>query len=76
LSTDFIKLVLVAIFIAIPVAWFVVDSWIQDFAYRIDLDWWVFGLAGMVALIIALATVSSQAFKAAMMNPVDSLKSE
>jgi putative ABC transport system permease protein len=67
---------LVAIFIAIPVAWFVVDSWIQDFAYRIDLDWWVFGLAGMVALIIALATVSSQAFKAAMMNPVDSLKSE
>jgi putative ABC transport system permease protein len=76
LSKDFIKLVLVAILIAIPISWYVVDNWIQDFAYRIAIEWWVFLLAGMIAVVIALATVSSHAFKAAMMNPVDSLKSE
>jgi putative ABC transport system permease protein len=76
LSKDFMKLILAAILIAIPISWYVVDSWIQDFAYRIAIEWWVFLLAGMIAIVIALATVSSHAFKAAMMNPVDSLKSE
>lgn len=76
LSKDFIKLVLVAIVIAVPVSWYVVNQWIQDFAYRIDIEWWVFAVSGLVAILIALATVSSQAFKAALMNPVKSLKSE
>lgn len=76
LSKDFMKLILVAILIAIPISWYVVDSWIQGFAYRIAIEWWVFLLAGMIAIVIALATVSSHAFKAAMMNPVDSLRSE
>lgn len=76
LSKDFIKLVLIALLIAIPISWYVVDQWIQDFAYRIAIDWWVFGVAGLLAILIALATVSSQAFKAALMNPVKSLKSE
>jgi predicted permease len=76
LSTEFVKLVVFAFIIGSPVAFWLLNQWLSDFAYRMDLEWWVFGLAGMVALIIALATVSSQAFKAAMMNPVDSLKSE
>ncbi|PZX51329.1 ABC transporter permease [Algoriphagus chordae] len=76
LSKDFIKLVLIAILIAIPISWYVVDRWIQDFAYRIDIEWWVFAISGLVAILIALATVSSQAFRAALMNPVKSLKSE
>ncbi|MDR7132460.1 putative ABC transport system permease protein [Algoriphagus sp. 4150] len=76
LSKDFIKLVLIAIVIAVPVSWYVVDRWIEDFAYRIAIEWWVFAVSGLVAILIALATVSSQAFKAALMNPVDSLKSE
>lgn len=76
LSRDFVKLVVIAILIAIPVSWFVVDRWIQDFAYRIDIDWWVFVLSGLIAILIALLTVSSQAVRAALMNPVDSLKSE
>lgn len=76
LSKDFIKLVLVSIVIAIPISWYVVDIWIKDFAYRISIEWWVFALAGIVAILIALATVSSQAIKAALMNPVKSLKSE
>lgn len=76
LSKDFIKLVLVSIVIAVPVSWYVVNQWIQDFAYRIDIEWWVFAVSGLVAILIALATVSSQAFKAALMNPVKSLKSE
>lgn len=76
LSKDFIKLVLVAIVIAVPVSWYVVNQWIQDFAYRIAIEWWVFAVSGLVAILIALATVSSQAFKAALRNPVKSLKSE
>jgi len=76
LSKDFIKLVFIAIVIAVPVSWYVVNQWIQDFAYRIAIDWWVFAVSGVVAILIALATVSSQAFKAALMNPVKSLKSE
>ncbi len=76
LSRDFVKLVLVAIVIAIPVSWYVVDRWIEDFAYRIEIDWWVFALSGLIAILIALLTVSLQAVKAALMNPVKSLKSE
>lgn len=76
LSTDYIKLVLIAIVITSPVAWWAMNKWLQDFAYRIDMEWWMFALAGMLAVSIALITVSFQAIKAAMANPVDSLRDE
>ncbi len=76
LSTDFIKLVLVAILVATPLAWWAVHEWLEDFAYRITIQWWLFGLAGLIAVVIALLTVSFQAIKAAVANPVDSLRDE
>ncbi|WP_405207312.1 ABC transporter permease [Aquimarina sp. LLG6339-5] len=76
LSKDFLKLVLIALVIAIPIAWYAMRNWLQGFAYRIEIDWWVFALAGIAAIIIALVTVSFQAIKAAIANPVNSLKTE
>jgi putative ABC transport system permease protein len=76
LSVDFIKLVLVALVIAFPVAWWAMSKWLQSFAYRIDISWWVFALAAILAVLIAFVTVSSQAIKAALANPVKSLRSE
>ena len=76
LSKDFIKLVVIAIAFAIPVAHYILHNWLQDFAYRINISWWIFGLAGMVAIAVALATISFQAVKAAGANPVKSLRSE
>ncbi|GAB2518332.1 ABC transporter permease [Spirosoma aerophilum] len=76
LSKDFLKLVLIAIVIATPIAWYVMDRWLQDFAYRIDIEWWVFVVAGLLAVGIALLTVSFQSVRAALMNPVRSLRSE
>ncbi len=73
---EFVLLVIVANLVAWPAAWFVMNKWLQNFAYRIDLEWWAFGLAGGLALIIALATISAQAFRAASSNPVDALKYE
>lgn len=76
LSKDFLNLVLVAVAIAIPVAWYFTDKWLQQFAYHIRLEWWIFVLASVMALIIAVMTVSVQAIKAALQNPVNSLRSE
>jgi putative ABC transport system permease protein len=76
LSKDFVKLVLVANVIAWPVAWYAMSKWLQDFAYRIEIGWWVFALAGGLALVIALVTVSVQAVKAALTNPVEALHYE
>ncbi|WP_221406191.1 ABC transporter permease [Daejeonella lutea] len=76
LSRDFIKLVLIAIVIASPVAWYLTSMWLEDFAYRIEVSWWMFAAAGVVSIMIAIVTVSFQAIKAAMMNPVKSLRSE
>lgn len=76
LSKDFLKLVLIAIVIASPIAWYGMSQWLQDFAYHINIEWWVFALAGLLAVGIALLTVSFQAIKAALMNPVKSLKTE
>ncbi len=76
LSKDFLKLVLIAIVIASPIAWYAMTWWLQDFAYKIDIEWWVFALAGLLAVGIALLTVSFQSVKAALMNPVKSLRSE
>ena len=76
LSTDFLKLVIWSILIATPVIWMIMYYWLQSFAYRIDINWWIFPLAGVIALVIALVTVSYQAIKAALANPVQSLRSE
>jgi putative ABC transport system permease protein len=76
LSNDFIKLVIVGFVLAIPLAYYVMHSWLQDFAYRIDLEWWVFAVAGLLAFTIAIATISYQAIKAAVANPVKSLRTE
>ncbi|HYE54506.1 MAG TPA: ABC transporter permease [Chitinophagaceae bacterium] len=76
LSKDFLKLVLIAFVVACPVAWFVMNMWLQDFAYRVDIAWWVFALAGLLAMFIAMLTVSFQAVKSAMANPIQSLRTE
>ncbi len=76
LSKDFLKLVLVATIIAFPVAWYAMYNWLQDFAYRINIQWWVFVFAGVAAAVIALVTISFQAIKAALANPAKSLRSE
>jgi putative ABC transport system permease protein len=75
-SKEFIRLVLIAIIIACPLAWYAGSVWLQNFAYRISIGWWVFALAGLLAVFIALATVGYHALKAAMSNPVKSLRTE
>jgi putative ABC transport system permease protein len=76
LSKDFIKLVIIAFVIASPLAWWIMHNWLQDFAYRINISWWIFLGAGLLAIVIALATISFQAVKAAIANPVKSLRTE
>jgi putative ABC transport system permease protein len=76
LSKDFIKLVIIAFVIASPVAWYIMHNWLQDFAYRINISWWIFLTAGLLAVIIALGTISFQAIKAAIASPVKSLRTE
>lgn len=76
LSKDFLKPVVIAIVIASPVAWYGMKNWLQDFAYHTEIQWWVFPLAGVLAITIALCTVSFQSIRAALMNPVSSLRSE
>lgn len=76
LSKDFLKLIGIAFVIAIPVTWLIMHRWLQDFAYRINISWWIFLLAGTVATVIALGTISFQVIKAAMTRPVKSLKTE
>jgi putative ABC transport system permease protein len=76
LSVDFLKLVLLAILIGSPIAWWAMNKWLQNFAYRINIQWWMFASAGLLAIIIALVTISYHALKAAVANPVNSLRSE
>ncbi|TAE36470.1 MAG: ABC transporter permease [Runella slithyformis] len=76
LSKDFLKLVIVGIVIASPLAYFAMKNWLQDFAFRIEIEWWIFVVTGVMAIFIALLTVGYQAIKAALMNPVESLKTE
>jgi putative ABC transport system permease protein len=76
LSMDFLKLVLFSFFIAFPTAWYFMEKWLQGFAYRVPLHWWVFALAGLLAIVIAFITISFQSVQAALANPVKALKSE
>jgi putative ABC transport system permease protein len=76
LSKEFLVLVIIAALIAFPLGWWAMNKWLEDFAYRIHIEWWVFPVAGIAALVIALLTVSFQAIKAALANPVKSLRTE
>lgn len=76
LSKEFVKLVLIAVLVASPIAWWAMNTWLDDFAYRVEIQWWMFALAGLAAVAIALLTVSWQAIRAAVANPVDSLRDE
>lgn len=76
LSREFIVLVMVSIVIAIPITWYLMEQWLQNFAYRVEIQWWIFVLAGMGAILIAFLTVSTQSIRAASVNPVESLKDE
>src|SRR5690606_20503196 len=76
LSVDFLKLVGISILIALPLGWFAMDRWLQDFSYRIDIPWWVFALWARMALGVALLTVSYQSIKAAVLSPVKSLRTD
>jgi len=76
LNYDFIKWVAIAFVLAVPIAWYILDRWLQNFAYKIEMSWWVFAFAGFIAFLIALVTVSWQTFVAARRNPVDALKHE
>ena len=75
-SKEFLSLVFFAFVIAIPLTWWGMHGWLQNFAYRIDISWWIFLAGGVAAIIIALATISFQAIKAAIANPVKSLRTE
>jgi putative ABC transport system permease protein len=76
LAKELVLLVLVAAVIATPIAWFAISKWLQSFAYRVDIHWWIFLVAGIIAMLIAFITISIRSVKAAMANPVKSLKSE
>jgi hypothetical protein len=76
LSTGFTRLILIAVVIAVPVAWFAINSWLKSFAYRVSADWVIFLTASLAALTIALITVSYESIKAAIANPVKSLRTE
>jgi len=76
ISKDFVKLVVIALLLACPIAWWGMNKWLQDFAYQTTISWWIFAIAGVLVVIIALATISFQSIRAAVANPVDSLKNE
>jgi putative ABC transport system permease protein len=76
LNKDFLKWVVLAFIIALPISWYAMQKWLEGFAYKTSISWWIFALAGVTALAIALLTVSWQSFKAATTNPVEALRDE
>lgn len=76
LSREFLKLVMIAIIIAMPLAWYGMDKWLQGFEYKISISWWMLGISGLLSTLVALLTISYQSVKAALMDPVQSLRSE
>lgn len=76
LSKEFLKLVCIAIIISVPLSWWMMNKWLDNFAYHIQVSWWMFAISGILALLIALITVSFQAIRAAVANPVEALRSE
>ncbi|CAG5000083.1 hypothetical protein DYBT9275_02381 [Dyadobacter sp. CECT 9275] len=76
LSRDFLRLVLISIFIASPIGWYVMKAWLEGFAYKVAIEWWVFALSGLLSIVLAAITISFQSVKASLTNPVESLRSE
>nr|WP_288371741.1 hypothetical protein [uncultured Algoriphagus sp.] len=76
MSKDFVSLVLISILLAMPMAWYLADLWLESYAFQTDLSWWIFADSSLLLVLIALLTVGYQAFQAARNNPVNSLKSE
>jgi putative ABC transport system permease protein len=76
LSKDFLKLVVIAIFIAIPLGWLIMNDWLANFAYHVSISWWVFASSGLLVILIAFLTITFQAIRAALANPVKSLRTE
>jgi putative ABC transport system permease protein len=76
LSKDFIQLILIAVVLASPIAWFLMHKWLENFAYQIDIQWWVFAITALIAVGMALLTIGWQSFKTAMANPVKALRNE
>jgi ABC-type antimicrobial peptide transport system permease subunit len=76
LSKEFLLLVVISLLIASPIAWYVMNKWLADFAYQVTINWWIFLAVGIVSVLVALATISVQAIRAAIANPVKSLRSE
>jgi putative ABC transport system permease protein len=76
LSADFLKLILVSLVIALPLGWYFMRKWLEGFAYRIEVEWWMFAAAGAAAIVIAATTISGQAVRAATANPVEAIKEE
>jgi putative ABC transport system permease protein len=76
LSRDFVILVVVSLVIASPLSWYAMNKWLQDFAFKTDIAWWIFALAGLLTITVTILTVSFQSIKAALTNPVNSLRSE
>ena len=76
LSIDFLKLVGIAIIVSLPLAWYAMNKWLEEFTYRIEISWWVFAIAAFLTVAISILTVSYQSIKAAILNPVNSLRSE
>jgi putative ABC transport system permease protein len=76
LTTDFLKMVGISILISLPIGWFAMDKWLEDFSYRIEIGWWVFALAALLAIGVAVLTVGYQSIKAAVVNPIKSLRTE
>jgi len=76
LANDFLKVIALAMLVAFPAAWLVMNQWLQNFVYKIDIEWWIFALAGLVTLCIALLTVSYQSIRSALANPVKNLRTE
>jgi putative ABC transport system permease protein len=76
LSKEFTRWIILANLIAWPIAWYIMTEWLQDFAYRTPIDWWIFIIAGSLTLLIAVITISSQALKAALSNPIEALRYE
>ena len=76
LSIDFLKLVIISFVIAAPIAWYAMNKWLQNYAYRVEIHWWIFAIAAILSVLIAVLTISYQAIKAAIANPSKSLRSE
>lgn len=76
ISRDFLKLIMVALIIASPLAWLAMNNWLQEFAYRVNVGWWIFAAAGLIAILVAFASIGFRAVRAAVTNPVKSLRTE